>query len=219
MIGFVLCQSLMYPKLWTDALANPDSLGNQSRGQNSCSSSSNRHVFIDPPRRPCTKIRSIRASGAEYRIRKPSWPILSSLSATCVRADPKLRVKKELPFHVSALGRSSCPRVGVFSVAERVGASEKDEGKTPVGMYFEREREGDCAVQDVSQCESVCRRNNLLPTLHRRDFEPRGDAWQPESRAGFGKHCSAPYLFLTNLHEIYSRASVNCVSLQVSLNV
>jgi hypothetical protein len=154
-----------------DALANSGSFGSHCRGQNSCSSSSKRHVFIDPPRRPWTKMRSIRGSGAENNVRKPSGPIASSFSTTCVRADPKLRAKKELPLRLSDFDRSSCPSVGVFSVAESVGASERDEGKTSAGMYFEREREREgrsCCVKYTSARDLArTRKTYLLPSLHR----------------------------------------------------
>jgi hypothetical protein len=170
MLGFVLPQSLSYPKLWMEAFANSGSFGSQYRGQNSCSSSPERHVFIDPPRRPCTKTRSIKGSGAENRVLKPSGPIASSLSVGCVLADPKLRAKKELPLRVPALARSSCPSVGVFSVGESVGASERDEGNTSDGAYFERERERrSCYIR----CRSAFERDpNIIlclpPSLHRR---------------------------------------------------
>jgi hypothetical protein len=137
-LGFVLLQSLSYPKLCIDVLANAVSSESQYRGQKSCSSSPKRHVLIEPPRRPCTKTRSIRGSGAQNKDLKPSGPVVPSLSLACGRADLKLRVKKEAPLRTSPAGDSWCSNVGVCSVGDSTGASERDEGNTSASTYFER---------------------------------------------------------------------------------
>jgi len=121
-LGFALPQSLSYPKLCIDVLVNSFSSGSQYRGQKSCSSSPNRHVLIEPPRRPCTKTRSIRGSGAQNSDLRPSGPVISSLSLACVRADLNVRPNKEAPLRRSPADGSWCPNVGVCSVGDSVGA-------------------------------------------------------------------------------------------------
>jgi hypothetical protein len=149
-----------------DVLANSVSSGSQYRGQKSCSSSPKRHVLIEPPRRPCTKTRSIRGSGAQNKDLRPSGPFVSSLALACGRADPKLRVKKEASLRMSPAGGSWCTNVGVFSVGDSVGASERDEENTSVCACFERQRFGrSYCGRHWSADNHITDIKNLLPSL------------------------------------------------------
>lgn len=80
MLDLVLAQSELYPKVWIFTLCNPGSIGSQYCGQKNWRSASFRHVLIEPPRRPCTNIKSIRGSGEECSSRKPSGPRAPSSS-------------------------------------------------------------------------------------------------------------------------------------------
>ena len=78
MFGCLRLQSLLYPKLWMLAWLSSGSSGSQYFGQKYCGSGCFCHVFMEPPRRPWTKIKSINGSGEEARSRRPSGPRVSS---------------------------------------------------------------------------------------------------------------------------------------------
>lgn len=91
-----LAQSESYPKLCTLTLRRPGSVGSQNCGQNSRWSIPLRHVLIEPPRNPWTKMRSMSGSGEGWRSLSPSRPRVPSSAWTSLRFLPQEAVKRFL---------------------------------------------------------------------------------------------------------------------------
>lgn len=94
LLPFLSPQSELYPKECIRTFLNLGSKGNHCCGQYWFISSVLLHVLRDPPRRPCTKMKSMRGSEGAYSRFRPRGPRTSSTCSDCRR--PRLRPGNDL---------------------------------------------------------------------------------------------------------------------------
>lgn len=96
-LSLVFPQSELYPKLCIRTFLNSGSLGSHSFGQKCSGFLVLLQVFLEPPRRPWTNIKSTSGADGIWSRLRPSGPIASSeVSRDCSRVDRPVNLRSRV---------------------------------------------------------------------------------------------------------------------------